>query len=152
MIRLAGASDAESVAEMAREVFLSDVAPGYGEEGQRTFLEFCRAADLLKRMAEGGCVFMEEESGRIRGVMEISATGSHLRMLFVKKEFQNRDIGLALIGKFFDYARECGGRDVTVNAAPDSTGFYEKAGFKATDGCREKSGIRFVPMKKSLEG
>jgi aminoglycoside 6'-N-acetyltransferase I len=93
---------------------------------------------------ETGATFVAEEEGEVIGyaagqtVPSLHGVNKELWVGFivVQREFRRRKIGLALLAKLQDYAREVGIERLysTINPNnPESIGLHEKAGFEVKD-------------------
>jgi GNAT superfamily N-acetyltransferase len=68
--------------------------------------------------------------------------GNHLSLLFVRREFSGQGIGRELFTRSRQDLKE-----VTVNAAEEAVGFYQKVGFRQSGDRFFKHGIWGTPMK-----
>ncbi len=68
--------------------------------------------------------------------------GNHLSLLFVRREFSGQGVGRELFTRCsYDFD------EVTVNAAAEAVGFYQKVGFIQSGDRFFKYGIWGTPMK-----
>jgi GNAT superfamily N-acetyltransferase len=141
-VRRATREEVAAVVALARESFNAAVAPLYGEEGKRTFMEFATAEAMLKRMSENYVTYVAHRDGELVGMAHVR-DGCHVAMLFVKPQAQRRGIGRQLI----EYAlAECTSDTVTVASSPNSEGAYLRFGFERSAEERVDRGIRFIMM------
>ncbi len=137
--------------ELVNRVFSKYVAPGYGEEGQKTFNDYLKEKPFkLKRDIDSGdkkmwCAY--DEQGGMSGVFATRGK-SHISLLFVDEQHQRRGVASALFEHFLNdlYSGGYTGA-VTVNSSPYAKGIYERLGFHATGEQTEKNGIIFIPME-----
>lgn len=134
---------------LVRDVFMRFEAPTYSARGVRTFLDFI-APQNLTNSQNGMTLYGCFQGGELAGVAGVRGE-NHLCLLFVKENLQKRGAGKALLRTAAYRAKSWYGKNhLTVNSAESAVSFYEKRGFKATDGVCEKDGIRYVPMRLDL--
>lgn len=136
----------EEAVNLVREVFMEFEAPEYEEKGVREFLYYIEPGAMTKRMREGelrlwGCF----EGGIIIGVIALRS-GSHISLLFVKKEYHRRGIARSLFEMVKQECALLGLKEITVNSSPYARGAYEHLGFSAKSEEQTVNGIRFIPM------
>lgn len=137
---------------LIREVFNTQVAPLYSEEGVRAFLDYVDPDQLARRAGQDHELIAAEDEGTgdILGVAEIRRC-THIALLFVGADVQRRGVGRRLLEYVCSQCRSRGRRILTVNAAPNAVSAYEHLGFTAQGPEREESGIRSVPMMRAVE-
>ena len=140
--------DEEAVSALVEEVFDEFVAPDYARGGVEEFKSFILPEKLLQRLVdEDSLIIVAEEEGELVGVIDVR-DGSHIRLLFVRKDHHGRGIG----GRLFSLARErCasdnpGLEEITVNSSPYAIPIYESMGFFVTNPELVRNGIRHTPM------
>ena len=140
------------VYELVVRTFHAHVAPVYTEEGVAKFLGMLSVDGLGEmRAGERSFAFNARERHDIVGMVSV-INQSHIALLFVDPDHQQKGIGTGLIR---DAIKECLDRNpdlsvITVSASPNSKTFYEAAGFEA-QGCEvDEDGMRFTLMKKVL--
>lgn len=121
--------------------FEAEVAPLLGVAGRFEYSRFTRVATMTKRLRAGNRFWVVEQDGKAVAMAE-TREDTHLVMLFVRPDLFGQGHGRALL----NHVLELGVR--TVSASPNAVGFYEKAGFAATDELQEKNGLRYVPMAR----
>ena len=130
-------NEIDKALDLVLKVFMEFEAPDYSPEGVRngTFKTFITTTD-----------------DNIVGVMTLR-NETHITLAFVQKDYHNQGIGKALFEHVLHEisATNNSASTITVNASPYAVGFYEKLGFTATSEEQEKHGIRFVPMKYTIE-
>ncbi len=138
-IRKLRISELAAATELIIKVFMEFEAPDYSKDGVATFKQFLKGTvkdDTLIFYGE----FLDEE---LRGVMALSK-GSHISMMFVKKEHHRKGIAKAL----FNYIKEHSKNErITVNSSPYAIEVYKRLGFTPTDTEKETNGIRYTPME-----
>lgn len=137
---------------LIREVFTTQVAPLYSEEGVRSFLDYIDPDQLARRTGRDHELIAAEDDGTgdILGVAEVRRC-THIALLFVRAEVQRAGIGRKLLEHVCSRCRSRGRRILTVNAAPNAVSAYEHLGFKAQGAEHEESGIRSVPMMRAVD-
>jgi L-amino acid N-acyltransferase YncA len=91
-----------------------------------------------------GATFVAEQEGRMIGYVAAQPMPSlfgvnktlEIAFIVVQKEFRRQNIGLALLAKLQDYAKEAGIErlDSTINPNnPESIGLHQKVGFDVKD-------------------
>lgn len=137
-VRTLHESNWESALSLVWETFLLFEAPDYGPEGVETFRNFIGDRENLRAVNLYGAF----DGDRLCGVAATRKGGTHLSLLFVRKEFQGRGIGRTLIERI---QKDAPG-SVTVHSSPFAVEFYRHMGFAATDVEQLEDGIRFTPM------
>ena len=130
------------------EVFAQDVAPLYTAEGVASFQDFIRYPNIEKKMqAEGLALFGAFEGPQMLGAGGILPTG-HIALLFVRREYQHRGIGKALLMEMCSFAVQVYGvQKFTVNASPGAVDAYRHMGMHDTAPEQNAGGMRFIPME-----
>ena len=130
------------------EVFAQDVAPLYTAEGVASFQDFIRYPNIEKKMqAEGLALFGAFEGPQMLGAGGILPTG-HIALLFVRREYQHRGIGKALLMEMCSFAVQVYGvQKFTVNASPGAVDAYRHMGMHDTAPEQNAGGMRYIPME-----
>lgn len=153
-IRCRPVTDGEipAVHRLIREVFTTQVAPLYTEEGVRSFLDYIEPDELAQRAGRDHELIAAEDAGTgdILGVAEVRRC-THISLLFVSAEVQRAGVGRRLLEHVCSRCRSRGRRILTVNAAPNAVSAYERLGFSVQGPEREEAGIRSVPMMRTVE-
>lgn len=104
---------------LAEEVFSEFEAPDYTEEGVRNFRDFLYGVNMKRRRVNGNIVFWGAYcGGELVGVCALRDK-CHIALMFVKREFQRRGIGRALMDTVCRYVRDNFGiANVTLNSSP----------------------------------
>jgi len=87
-----------------------------------------------------------ENSSNIIGV--IGARSNHIYLLFVNGNYHRKGIARQLLNMMIEHFNPS---FVTVNSSPYAVEIYHKLGFIDTDKEKIVNGIRFVPMKFSIQ-
>ena len=143
-VRRATEEEVPTVVTLARESFEAAVAPLYGKDGNRTFMEFASVDAMLKRMRENYVTYVAEHEGELLGMAHVR-DGHHLAMLFVRPHAQRRGIGRRLV-EFA--AAECASDILTVASSPNSESAYRRFGFVRIADEKVDRGIRFIMMSR----
>lgn len=133
-------------------VFLEFEAPEYCEEGVNEFKRYIEPDAVRERLSNDELkiwVCLKEDS-----VVGVIATRPpcHISLLFVDKHFHHQGIARALFEHVLkSFKAEGKHNEMTVFSSPYAAGFYRKVGFIDTDEEQTVNGIRFIPMKRSVE-
>lgn len=132
------------------EVFKEFEAPDYTDEGVNNFKkDIVDSEEFAHRCMRGAVtLYGAYDEGRLVGVAGVTENQSHINLLFVRKEYQNRGIGKALfryvLDKVVQERPEISA--ITVNASPYAVDFYIHIGFIALTEEQTCNGMRFTPM------
>jgi GNAT superfamily N-acetyltransferase len=152
-IRSMRSGEEEKVSQLIAEIFSEHIAPLYSERGRREFGCYTDA-DAMKERGKHNHLHLVAETGApspsVVGMVEIRDY-RHVSLLFVDTKYQKQGIGRSLLEKALSACRKQGSGEVTVNSSPNSISAYRRFGFCPSGHEKEVKGIRFVPMKKSLE-
>jgi GNAT superfamily N-acetyltransferase len=146
-IRAARPADAPAVSELVCDVAATTIFRDGPEDGRRYFMAMnTRDAVAGKMNDDAYRYFVAELDGRIVGMIAMRSN-SHLYHLFVDGSLHRGGLGRRL----WEHARaECarnGNRGrFTVNATPDTVGFYEKLGFQVSGDMHVRNGHPALPM------
>ena len=129
------------------EVFQTEVAPSYTEEGVQEFLKFIDYHFMKDLYTKGEIIFWGAFEEELIGTMAVRSDG-HICLFFVKNEYQGIGVGKALFQMMYNYCvEELNIKKITVNAAPNSVMKYIHMGMRQVEREEEKCGIRSVPME-----
>jgi GNAT superfamily N-acetyltransferase len=155
MIRIekAALSSATEISRIAIDSFMHAVAPEYRAQGVAAFRTYACPNSISERMALCSSFYVARQGERTIGMAELIHQ-NHLAMLFVEKERQRQGVGRALVACVKDEILADRGAvpEITVDAAPNAVGAYEKFRFSYRGGLREFTGMRFFPMRLNLAG
>ncbi|MDF2925560.1 MAG: GCN5-related N-acetyltransferase [Paenibacillaceae bacterium] len=151
-IRMLNANELQEALHLVWNVFLEFEAPEYSAGGINEFRAFIDPDTVRKKVENNefriwGC-FIEK---KVVGVIA-SRPPCHISLLFVDKQFHRKGIAKALFNELISYYRSFTEyTEVTVHSSPYAVDTYHHMGFVDTTAEQEINGIRFVPMKRSLE-
>lgn len=145
-VRKLTADDLQVVSDLCLDAFTESVAPSLSEQGIATFSSIAQAKSFASRMTADNMMLVYEESGRIKGIIELKE-GRHIAMLFIAPDCQQQGIGKALVTAIMDYVRE---DVVTVSASLTSVNAYLRYGFEISAQIAESAGLVYQPMQKIL--
>ena len=139
--------------DLVWEVFEEYEAPDYEEMGIQTFRHFIDYSSMRERMATGEMKFWGcYQNSYLIGVVAIRP-GQHISLLFVRGRFHHLGAASRLVRVVVSEIRNSRPEvpAVTVNSSPYAVGFYEAVGFEALGPEETRDGIRYTPMRRSLD-
>ena len=141
----------ERISQFLQEIFLDFISPLYEELGNQTFLEYIHPDKLKERNGEPErySQFILENLEGILGFMEVR-DGSHISLLFIKKEHQRKGWGKKLISLAESLVKEHHHSCMTLNASPNSKEAYLSMGFVLRSNLRMVNGVKFIEMEKEI--
>lgn len=151
-IRMLKANELEKALCLVWDVFQEFEAPEYSKEGVHEFRAFIEPDSLRQKIENNefliwGCLIDDKVIGVIA-----SRSPCHISLFFVDKQFHRKGIAKAMFNEMVSYYRSFTEyTEVTVNSSPYAVDAYHRMGFCDTNTEQEINGIRFVPMKRSLE-
>jgi GNAT superfamily N-acetyltransferase len=133
--------------ELVERVFHDNVAQLFSDEGVKEFMKYCTVDEMTKRMELGAVSMAARSAGRMVGLAHVVDL-SHIAWFFVDTALHGKGVGRSLFDAALTAVRERNPnlKRLTVNASPNSIGFYERLGFEPTGKETMKNGIRFLPM------
>lgn len=146
----ATSSDAEKISELIYSLMHLFLAEPDGK-GADHFLHMSTPTGLAAFMAQPHINYLlGEENGVFCGVVAVR-NNSHLQHLYVVPSFQGRGVGKYLWETVRDQALAAGSEgQFTVNASLNAIPFYKRMGFEVTGDVSLVGGLRFQPMKLSV--
>jgi ribosomal protein S18 acetylase RimI-like enzyme len=133
-------------------VFLEFEAPEYCEEGVAEFKRYIEPDAIRERLYRDELkmwICLNEDS--VVGIIAMRPP-CHISLLFVDKHFHHQGIARALFEHVLESVKAEGKhKEMTVYSSPYAAGFYRKVGFIDTDTEQTVNGIRFIPMKQSVD-
>jgi GNAT superfamily N-acetyltransferase len=154
VIRAMRPDEALEVACLVRRVFDACVAPCFDEQGRLEFYAYIEPAAFRQRaeVGEGPCWVALDAEERIVGMLAQRGAG-HISLFFVEAERQRCGVGRALLQAAISHTRTASppAPAMTVHASPNALDAYARMGFVATEEEQCVHGIRYVPMRRTLE-
>jgi predicted GNAT family N-acyltransferase len=139
------------VCNLVSRVFNDFVAPLYDQEGVQEFFKYVEPTLLWQRSQENHFVLVATIRDKVVGMIEIRDY-NHVSLLFVDRQFQQRDISKELLRRALETCLQHEPKlaEVSVNSSPNAVQVYERLGFYQKKPEQIKNGIRFVPMVLEL--
>jgi GNAT superfamily N-acetyltransferase len=147
VIRSASLADASAISELVCRVAAATIFANGPEDGRRYFMAMNTPAAVAGKMNDDAYrYYVAEQDGRMVGMIAIRGN-AHLYHLFIDDSMHRSGLGRRL----WDHARGEAARNgnrgrFTVNATPDTTGFYERLGFKVSGEMHVRNGHPAIPM------
>jgi GNAT superfamily N-acetyltransferase len=139
------------VTSMVKAVFDKFNAPGFSEEGIRSFHDLIAAETIRNRLLKNSFMLVARKEDQIIGVIEIYYI-NHMLLLFTAETWQGCGIARSLLDT--GISRCCreheGLNQITVGAFDFAVPIYAKMGFVIYDQEQTINGIRFTPMVKAV--
>lgn len=131
---------------LIKEVFLEFEAPEYCDEGIAEFMRFIEPSALSQQITSHKMyIWLATDQSEIVGI--IAGNQNHINLLFVKKSYHRQGIAKALVETLIEYFAST---ELTVNSSPYAVDIYQKLGFVALSSEQILNGIRFTPMKRTI--
>ena len=145
------AGEEVEVCNLVARSFNEFIAPGFSEVGIEEFYRYVNPRTLHKRWRAGFHVIVAENEGMIVGVVEVKKR-RHISMLYVEKAYHRKGIASELLNRALEYiiTNSPKTKEVTVNSSQYARAFYEKEGFRKTEGEKVIHGILHIPMALTL--
>lgn len=89
--------------------------------------------------------------GTCRVFWDTGMEGYVLGRFAVLREYRNKHIGAALIREAEKYVQKAGGKNISLHAQCQVSGFYRKQGFAEYGEVEDEQGCPHVWMKKDME-
>jgi GNAT superfamily N-acetyltransferase len=137
---------------IVNNVFNEFVGKDYSEEGNKSFKEYIKPQNIIERLNnKDNYFFIAKYNNEIIGMLEIR-NNDHIALFFVRKEFHNKGVGKILLNNYITIIRQenTGINTITVNSSIYAEKIYSKLGFIRTDEIKEKDGIKYIPMIKTV--
>ena len=154
-IRKVTGGEVEEALALAWEVFMEFEAPDYGPEGVDTFRrDMIENEEFIAQCKQGICpIYAAFDGDRIIGMMGMRASKTHIMLVFTKREYHRQGVATALFAFLkSDILKDNPNlKEITLNASPYGKGFYLHLGFVPLSEEREDNGIRYTPMKYSID-
>jgi len=139
------------VFDLVFRTFSEFIAPHYSRAGVLEFLKYIRPGFLLERLQKDHFFLLATAQRKIIGIIEVRES-SHISLLFVDRQFQQRGIARELLRRTLRIClkKKPDLSKITVNASPNSVRIYQRLGFRPAGSEQVKKGIRFTPMALTL--
>ena len=147
-IRDATPADATAISELVCRVAGDTIFADGPEDGRRYFMAMNAPAATAGKLSDSAYRYhVAEQDGRIVGMVAMRGN-AHVYHLFVDTSMHGTGLGRAL----WEHAREVCRRNgnhgrYTVDATPDTVGFYERFGFQVSGALGVRNGHPALPMK-----
>lgn len=154
VIRRIEGHEVESAMALALEVFMQFEAPEYPPEGVETFKkDIVENPEYLENARQGLCpIYGAFDGDQIVALMGMRSNKTHINLVFTKKSYHRRGIARAIFHYLLsDVRKENPALEaLTLNSSPYGLPFYLAIGFVPLSGEQEMNGIRFTPMKYTI--
>lgn len=154
IIRKIKPEEVSAALDMVLEVFMEFEAPEYPPEGVATFRrDVMENETFIKDCKAGICPFYGAFDGeKIIGVIGMRKSRTHINLLFVRKEYHRMGIASAMFRRLLtERLRENPELpEITVNSSPYGRDFYLRVGFMPLSDELQTNGIRYIPMKYTV--
>lgn len=139
------------VFDLIFRTFTEFIAPHYSGAGILEFMKYIRPGFLLERLQKDHFFLLATAQRKIIGIIEVRGN-SHISLLFVDKQFQQRGIARELLRRTLRIClkKKPDLSKITVNASPNSVRIYQRLGFRPAGSEQVKRGIRYTPMTLTL--
>ncbi len=127
--------------QLIKNVFMDCLSSSFHETGIKTFLETFDDGHILSLIKEQHLMMLGAFAPQLVGVIGIWDF-HHVQSLFVKKEYQNKQIGSELL----NHAKNLVYGELSVHAVESAVAFYQKNGFIVNGQKQCKNGIEYVLM------
>lgn len=154
VIRRIEGHEVESAMALALEVFMQFEAPEYPPEGVETFKkDIVENPEYLENARKGLCpIYGAFDGDQIVALMGMRSNKTHINLVFTKKSYHRRGIARAIFHYLLsDVRKENPALEaLTLNSSPYGLPFYLAIGFVPLSEEQEMNGIRFTPMKYTI--
>lgn len=141
----------QEISNLIMHVFNEFVAPDYSAEGINTFLDYINYQNIIKRhQSNNHFLITAKIEAKLVGIIEIRDY-NHICLFFVDAKYHKIGIGKKLFHESLYICNNKGIRELDVNSSFYAVPIYEKFGFKQIAPEQLKNGIRFIPLKISLQ-
>jgi GNAT superfamily N-acetyltransferase len=147
-IRDATPADATAISGLVCRVANETIFPDGPQDGRRYFMAMNTPAATAGKLNDSAYRYhVAERDGEVVGMIAMRGN-SHLYHLFVDRSLHGSGLGRALWEHAREVCRQQGntGR-YTVDATPDTVGFYERFGFRVSGALGVRNGHPALPMK-----
>jgi ribosomal protein S18 acetylase RimI-like enzyme len=146
-IHRASLADARSISALISLLTEKFIASECSAESRRALLGSMTQDSIRKFLSAGFVYHVAKAERELVGVIGIR-DNTHLYHLFVREDFQRQGIGTRLWHAARDLCLSSGNPGLfTVNASRNAYAVYEKMGFVAESGQKERRGVVVIPMR-----
>lgn len=154
VIRKITGNEVESAMHLALEVFMQFEAPDYHPSGVETFKrDIVENPEYLDMARQGKCpIYGAFDGDNIVALIGMRSDRKHINLVFTKKEYHRKGIASAIFHYLLnDILKENPSLEaLTLNSSPYGLPFYLAIGFVPLGAEQEINGIRFTPMKYTI--
>ena len=155
VIRKITAEEVADAMALAMEVFMQFEAPDYAPSGVETFKkDIVGNPDYLEAARQGVCpIYGAFDGEKLVALMGMRSSRTHINLAFTKKEYHRRGIARAIFSCLLEDVRKENPslEALTLNSSPYGVPFYLAIGFVPMSEEQEINGIRFTPMKYTIQ-
>lgn len=131
---------------LVKRVFNAFIAPGYTEEGVKTFFDIVTPQYIKSLYDRNGFVLAAVEDEKVIGTIAVRDR-NYITLLFIDSQFHKRGIGSKLLHEAIPRIKMNGSEKAEVHAAPLAATWYESMGFTKVAEETVEKGIRYVPLE-----
>lgn len=154
-IRKINSSEVTEALSLAFEVFLEFEAPDYRPEGVDTFKrDIVQNEDFISKCQQGICpIYAAFDAGKMIGIIGMRPGRTHINLVFTKKEYHRQGVASAIFRYLLaDLVKDDPApKEITLNSSPYGEPFYLHLGFEPLSEEQETDGIRFIPMRYTID-
>lgn len=147
--------EVQAAMALVLEVFLQFEAPDYGPLGVETFKQdVVENTGYLENVRRGVCpIYGAFDGDKLVALMGMRSNKTHINLVFTRKEYHRRGIATAIFRYLLaDVLSENPDlKELTLNSSPYGLPFYLQLGFVPQSDEQTINGIRFTPMKYTVE-
>ncbi len=153
-IRKINGSEVLEALALALEVFMQFEAPDYQPEGVETFKrDIVQNNDFISNCQQGiSPIYAAFDAGKIIGIIGLRSNRTHINLAFTKKEYHRQGVASSIFRYLLaDLIKDNPAlKEITLNSSPYGIPFYLHIGFEPLSDEQEIDGIRFTPMKFTI--
>lgn len=154
-IRKINSSEVMEALSLALEVFLEFEAPDYQPKGVVTFKrDIVQNDDFISKCRQGICpIYAAFDAGKMIGIMGMRSNRTHINLAFTRKEYHRQGVATSIFQYLLDDLIKDHPtlKEITLNSSPYGKAFYLHIGFEPLSDEQEIDGIRFTPMKYTID-
>lgn len=153
-IRKINGNEVEEAIALVWEVFMQFEAPDYKPEGIDAFKgDIVENREFISKCQQGIYpIYAAFDKDKMIGIMGMRQNRTHINMAFVRKEYHRQGVAASIFQYLLaDVLKDNPTlREITLNSSPYGMPFYLHIGFIPQSEEQEQHGIRFTPMKYTL--